>query len=160
MPQLQISRITVSHSTNINPQICCVLPENLPLLIIPGSSVQCLYVTSSCAHNVVILYSYFGESKEYDAAIPANGLKLIPSFAKIGHLVKEINEGTRRRTGATQISQPKFLSLGKACSRLNIIILPAVLSACETLCRTPKENHMGGLRYLKTACREEHVDLR
>jgi len=92
-----------------------------------------------------------GESKEYEAATPANGLKLIPSFAKIGQQGKRIDEETRRRTGAMQISQPKFLSLGKACSRLNVKILPAVLYACETLCRKPKENHMGGLGYLKTA---------
>jgi hypothetical protein len=95
------------------------------------------------------MFSYFGESKEYDAAIPSNGLNLIPSFAKIGQLVKQINEGTRRRSGAMLISQPKFLSLGKACSRLNIIIFPAVLCACETLCRTPREYHMSGLGYLR-----------
>ena len=112
---------------------------------------QCRYVTSSLAH-VVITYSYFGESKEYDAAIPANGLKLLPSFAKIGQLVKQINEGTGRRTGATLISQPKFLSLRKAYSRLDIIILPALLYACKNLCRTPRDNHMGGLGYLITAC--------
>jgi hypothetical protein len=63
---------------------------------------QFRYVISSRAH-IVITYSYFGKSKEYDAAIPANGLKLIPSSAEIGQLVKQINEGTRRRTGATLI---------------------------------------------------------
>jgi len=56
---------------------------------------QCRYVTSLGVH-VVVTYSYFGESKEYDAAISANGIKLIQSFAKIGQLFKQINEGTQK----------------------------------------------------------------
>jgi hypothetical protein len=63
----------------------------------------------------------FKESKEYDAAIPSNGLNLIPTFIKTGQPVQQINEGTRRRTGAMLISQDKFISLGKACSRLQTL---------------------------------------
>lgn len=87
---------------------------------------QCRYVTSSRA-NHIITYSYFGESKENDDSIPANGPKLIPSSAKIGQLIKKLSGQTRRRTGAMLILQPKFLSLGKARSKLNIIILTVVL---------------------------------